>query len=273
MKKGIALLLALVLALTTFSAYAQKVDITGPRGPKLPSTFEVDEDAGLSVGEMNEEHTEATMGTDVYLFVDPDNADYVTFQVRDAESNHPIENATIRIKYKGVEAVYGVTDENGECSVYLFRGVKYEYTVTANWYEPASGSFTARGETQTIRVNLRPYHHLTVIVMENGKPRVGVVVYVDDNRYISNDEGIIRSYGVTGNYLIRVILPDGRGVMYRRVYLDRDMTIVINLDDYVPPKEEMVRERLEWFQDQKLALQMHFGLYTQLGCAESWAYV
>ena len=29
-------------------------------------------------------------------------------------------------------------------------------------------------------------------------------------------------------------------------------------------------ERLEWFKDQKLALMMHFGLYSQLGIIESW---
>ena len=41
-------------------------------------------------------------------------------------------------------------------------------------------------------------------------------------------------------------------------------------ESYVPPKDELVRERLEWFQDQKLALMMHFGPYAQMGICESW---
>ena len=41
-------------------------------------------------------------------------------------------------------------------------------------------------------------------------------------------------------------------------------------DGYVPPKSPLVRERLEWFQDQKLCLMMHFGLYSIWGITESW---
>ena len=41
-------------------------------------------------------------------------------------------------------------------------------------------------------------------------------------------------------------------------------------ENYVPPKDELLRERLEWFQDQKLALMMHFGPYAQMGICESW---
>ena len=41
-------------------------------------------------------------------------------------------------------------------------------------------------------------------------------------------------------------------------------------EDYVQPPEPEVRERLEWFKDQKLALMMHFGIYSQLGIFESW---
>ena len=40
--------------------------------------------------------------------------------------------------------------------------------------------------------------------------------------------------------------------------------------NYVVPKEPEVRERLEWFKDQKLALMMHFGMYAQMGVYESW---
>ena len=40
---------------------------------------------------------------------------------------------------------------------------------------------------------------------------------------------------------------------------------------YVKPTEPEVIEQLEWFQDQKLALMMHWGLYCQPGIVASWA--
>lgn len=42
-------------------------------------------------------------------------------------------------------------------------------------------------------------------------------------------------------------------------------------DDYVVPVDPLVRERLEWFKDQKLGIMMHWGPYCQLGVVESWA--
>ncbi len=42
-------------------------------------------------------------------------------------------------------------------------------------------------------------------------------------------------------------------------------------DQYIAPTDPVLRERLEWFQDQKLALMMHWGAYSQLGLVESWA--
>ena len=41
-------------------------------------------------------------------------------------------------------------------------------------------------------------------------------------------------------------------------------------DDYIYPEDSAVRNRLEWFRDQKLALMIHFGLYSQPGICESW---
>ena len=38
---------------------------------------------------------------------------------------------------------------------------------------------------------------------------------------------------------------------------------------YVKPTDPAVLEKLEWFQDQKLALMMHWGPYSQLGIVES----
>lgn len=42
-------------------------------------------------------------------------------------------------------------------------------------------------------------------------------------------------------------------------------------DSYVKPQDPLLLERLEWFQDQKLGLMMHWGPYSQLGLVESWA--
>ena len=39
---------------------------------------------------------------------------------------------------------------------------------------------------------------------------------------------------------------------------------------YVHPTDPVIKERLEWFMDQKLALMMHFGLYSVGGVRESW---
>ncbi len=41
-------------------------------------------------------------------------------------------------------------------------------------------------------------------------------------------------------------------------------------DAYVRPDDPLVLQKLEWFRDQKLALMMHFGIYSQLGICESW---
>lgn len=41
--------------------------------------------------------------------------------------------------------------------------------------------------------------------------------------------------------------------------------------DYIWPTDPAVLEKLEWFQDQKLALMMHWGLYCDLGIVASWA--
>lgn len=41
--------------------------------------------------------------------------------------------------------------------------------------------------------------------------------------------------------------------------------------DYIAPTEPELVKKLEWFQDQKFALMMHWGPYTQLGMVASWA--
>ncbi|HEU4752800.1 MAG TPA: alpha-L-fucosidase [Armatimonadota bacterium] len=40
-----------------------------------------------------------------------------------------------------------------------------------------------------------------------------------------------------------------------------------------PPERERLARRLEWFQDQKFGLLMHWGAYSQWGCIESWPLV
>ena len=42
-------------------------------------------------------------------------------------------------------------------------------------------------------------------------------------------------------------------------------------ENYVWPRDPAVLKKLEWFQDQKLALMMHWGLYCELGMIASWA--
>lgn len=42
-------------------------------------------------------------------------------------------------------------------------------------------------------------------------------------------------------------------------------------DEWIRPDDPLILERLEWFQDQKLGLMMHWGPYSQIGVVESWA--
>ena len=42
-------------------------------------------------------------------------------------------------------------------------------------------------------------------------------------------------------------------------------------DRYVYPTDPLIRQRLEWFKDQKLALMIHYGPYSQLGVSASWS--
>lgn len=40
---------------------------------------------------------------------------------------------------------------------------------------------------------------------------------------------------------------------------------------YVPPKDTRVQQKLDWWQDQKFGLLMHWGAYSQWGVVESWS--
>ena len=45
------------------------------------------------------------------------------------------------------------------------------------------------------------------------------------------------------------------------------------VDSYEWPDAPLLRERLDWFMDQKLGLMIHWGLYSQWGLKESWPLV
>ena len=45
----------------------------------------------------------------------------------------------------------------------------------------------------------------------------------------------------------------------------------LDVEHYIRPEDPRILNRLEWFQDQKLALMMHWGIYSQMGMVESWA--
>lgn len=42
-------------------------------------------------------------------------------------------------------------------------------------------------------------------------------------------------------------------------------------ENYCRPEDQAVRDKLEWFRDQKFGLMIHFGLYAQTGLVESWS--
>lgn len=42
-------------------------------------------------------------------------------------------------------------------------------------------------------------------------------------------------------------------------------------ETYIAPEDPAVQKKLEWFQNQKLGLMIHWGLYCQLGMVASWA--
>jgi len=233
MKRWIALLMVIAMALTAFGASAgqQYTQVTGPRGPELPSTFEVVEEEGLSQSDTSTSHTEASIGTDVYLFVDPSTASYVTFYVYD-EWDQPLANATIEISYNGVKAVYGVTDDNGLCSMYLFRNVEYEYHVTCYHYEHDGGFFTPTGETKRIEIRLRRHHDFTVIINKNGIPMPNTPVWIDGKYFVTDEHGRVETWVYTGTHTVKVRTSNGKYII-RKVYVEWDVFVVIDLAEYV----------------------------------------
>lgn len=231
MKRAISLMMIamlLIAGMTAAQADGIRHLVTGD-----VSEFVVDEAAGKDeyVGE-----PPATLHTDAYLFVDPDSASYITFHVVD-EAGRNIEGAQIFISYKGVEELYGTTDENGKCSMYLFRNVEYGFRVTKDGYETAKGTFTATSETKYIRVILRKLYTLNVYVVRNGAPVKDIAVYIGGKRYTTDEFGHVAVRGTNGVYQITVTTESGREIIREAEIngADVDVVIDINEDDALVP--------------------------------------
>lgn len=225
MKKPLAWLLALVLAvfcgLGTAEGDGLRHQVTGD-----VSAFEVDETAGMDQTEPDGA-TGARIGTDAYLYVEPNSASYVTFYVTD-ENGKPIQGAQIYISYKGAEELYGVTDANGLLSLYLFRNSEYGYRVGKVGYESAEGRFTPGEETRRIHVVLRRPHELTIVVVDDGVPVPDVVAIIEGERYTTNERGCVTVQKFNGIYSVVIRTPDGRRI-YVKATVDGDTTLVVDI--------------------------------------------
>ena len=237
MKRLISILLAvfLVLSVCVCASAAEPGSIrhlvTGD-----VSEFIVDEEAGLSESKSDEAQKQATVGTDVYLYVDPDSASYITFVVID-EDHESIPGASIYITYNGVEELYGVTDETGCCRFYLFRNVEYGYRVTKGGYEPATGHFTATEETKEVVVVLRKLHRLDVYVIDHDEPVPEYNVKVDNIDYTTDENGRAHTERANGTYTVTVTSRDGREIIRVVSIRGKDVVLIVDIsaDDIIIP--------------------------------------
>lgn len=208
LKRLSSLVLAVLLMLCACGALAEGGDlrhkITGD-----VSQFEVSEEAGLSSAQLNPETGNVEMGTDLYLFVDPDSASYITFLVVDEQGN-PIKGAAIYLSYGGFTDFYGLTNEEGKLSVYLFRNTRYGYYVEKEGYLPESGSFVATEATRVIKVVLRKLYNLDIFVRNNGVPVPGLDITVQGETLTTDDDGHVRYRLPNGLYDATIELPGGR---------------------------------------------------------------
>jgi len=235
----IAALLLVVLLLVCTGALAEENGSLRHQVTGDISQLEVDEQSGLSSAKTD--GVQASVGTDLYLFVDPDSASYITFYVTDEEGN-PIEGALIYISYNGITELYGVTGPDGKCSMYLFRNVEYGYKVTKAGYEPAHGSFIATEETKVIHVVLRKLYTLTVYVLEDGVELPGTTVYIEGKEYVTDSEGKVQVRVPKGEYSIVAVAPDdGRRIPVQTV-VSGDTVVIIEIGK----NEDGTRES-DWF--------------------------
>lgn len=237
MRKWKAALLALMMLLSLcFSAAADdsiRHEVTGDISEIV---------VGDEIDTAHEEHaSEAQVGTDVYLFVDPDSASYITFLVVD-EFGDPIRNAEIYFSYNGHEEFYGLTDEFGQFSTYLFRGVEYGYRVEKTNYKTERGLFTAPEETKLVRVVLQQYHTLDIIVLHNGKPVEGVKIQIGNTVGYTDATGGLRVWRVNGLYPAQIYLPNG---VIKTVYIRVDGSTLYFVDIGVEAMPEELMDVLE----------------------------
>ncbi|MBQ7895395.1 MAG: hypothetical protein IJ364_02420, partial [Oscillospiraceae bacterium] len=224
MKRLISILLLIIMLCAPVTAYAADDSI---RHEVYGDVSEFEVSTEQSVGKPNSANTEATMGTEVWLFVDPDTASYVTFYVTDEEGN-PLKDANIYISYNGKSEFFGSTDKDGKFKTYLFRDVEYGYTVTKYGYEDASGTFTAAKETKTVRVVLRRYYSLEILVVDGDEPVRDTVVYIDGQRYVTDKDGKVKTSRTNGVYDILVITEDGREIPVR-VEVDGETKLIVDI--------------------------------------------
>lgn len=222
MKKWMVILLTAIalLALSLGGACAEEGSIRHEVTGDI-SRFEVSTELDFA----NE--LKPTMGTDIYLFVDPDSASYITFYVTD-EQGRPIRGAQIYITYDGIEEFFGVTDENGVLRTYLFRDTEYGYRVVKSGYETAKGTFTAKHSTKLVHVVLRRLYDLTIYVVDNGVPQPGITVIIDGKTYKTDEEGKVTVRVTNGEYNVVVVTPDGRRIPVQAM-VNGDTTIVVDI--------------------------------------------
>lgn len=232
MKRLISILLLVLMLFTPVTAYAADDSIRHEVHGDVSKIIVSDE---LDQGDVNDAMTEATMGTDVYLFVDPDTASYITFYVTD-EQGYPLKDARIYISYNEKSEFYGSTDKDGKFKTYLFRDTEYGYSVLLDGYEEANGRFTATKETKFVRVVLRRYYSLDIFVVDGDKPVSNTEVYIDGVRYVTDKDGKVTTYKTNGVCDVVVHTADGRQIPVR-VEVDGNTKKVIDIgeDDSIIP--------------------------------------
>lgn len=224
MRRTISLLLVLIMLLTPVSALADDGSLRHDVHGDI-SEFEVSGEQ--SEGKSGENGTEASIGTDVYLFVDPDTASYVVFYVTDEEGK-PIEGALIYLGYAGDTELFGATNEDGLLGAYLFRGAEYSYKVYKPGYELAEGEFTPTESLTRVRVVLRKYHRLEIVVVDRDKPVSGVDLDLEGMNFVTDENGMVTVFRTNGVYNAEVITPDGRRIPVK-ITVNGDTRVVIDI--------------------------------------------
>ncbi len=218
MKKWVFVLLVVIIVMGISVACAGRDD---------PPVFEVGDEFSQGTGEK-----EASIGTDVYLFVDPADTSYMLFYVVDDYGN-PIAGAQIYITYKGRTSLYGTTDASGKCYIYLFRGAEYQFTIRRSGYETVRGSFLLNEYSRTLKVIMRKINKTVIQILDGGLPAAGVKVIINGKTYTTDNEGKIYVQLPNGVFYARVILPDGRELTVAlKVYGDTRLSCDIGQDDW-----------------------------------------